>query len=59
MLNTLLEALSLVSRLDSQVVATSGFLVALATVTLATLIGLPLGARGSGFCLGCGAVTVF
>jgi tungstate transport system permease protein len=62
MLNTLLEALSLVSRLDSQVVAIVwlSFKVALATVTLATLIGLPLGALVAVASFpGRGAVTVF
>ena len=61
MLNTLLEALSLVSRLDSQVVAIVwlSFKVALATVTLATLIGLPLGALVAVASFpGRGAVTV-
>ncbi|MDO8989829.1 MAG: ABC transporter permease [Sideroxyarcus sp.] len=62
MLNTLLEALSLVSHLDNQVVAIVwlSFKVALATVTLATLIGLPLGALVAVASFpGRGAVTVF
>lgn len=62
MLNTLIEALSLVTHLDNQVVAIVwlSFKVALATVTLATLIGLPLGALVAVASFpGRGAVTVF
>ena len=46
MLDTLLEALSLLANLDRQVlvIVWLSFKVSLATIVLATLIGLPLGA---------------
>jgi len=62
MLDTLREALSLLGHLDNQVVAIVwlSFKVGVATVTLATLIGLPLGALIAVASFpGRGAATVF
>ncbi|MBI4985189.1 MAG: ABC transporter permease [Rhodocyclales bacterium] len=62
MLDTLREALSLLGHLDNQVVAIVwlSFKVGIATVTLATLIGLPLGALIAVASFpGRGAATVF
>ncbi len=62
MLDTLLEALSLLANLDHQVliIVWLSFKVSLATIVLATLIGLPLGALVAVAAFpGRGAVTVF